>query len=187
MFSGWELAAVTLAVAYLLLAIRESVWCWPAGIASSAIYLVLLARAALYMESALQLFYIAVSFYGWWHWGHATAAELRIRTWSIGQHAAALLAIALAAVLNGKLLAMWTTAALPYVDAFITWGSILTTWMVAQKILENWLYWFVIDAISVYVYLQRGLPLTAALFALYLLMIIVGFRSWRRHQLAQAA
>lgn len=175
-----------LAVAYLLLAIRESVWCWPAGIASSAIYLVLLARAALYMESALQVFYIAVSVYGWWRWGRATAVELRIRTWSVRQHCAALLVIGLTTALNGKLLTLWTAAALPYVDAFITWGSILTTWMVAQKILENWLYWFVIDAISVHVYLQRELPLTAALYVLYLVMIVVGFRSWRRHQLARS-
>ena len=186
MFSGWEFVAVVLAVAYLLLAIRESVWCWPAGIVSSAIYLVLMARAALYMESSLQVFYIAVSGYGWWRWGRATAQGLRIRTWSIRQHCAALFAIGMVTVLNGKLLALWTAAALPYVDAFVTWSSILTTWMVAQKILENWLYWFVIDSISVYVYLQRGLPLTAALFGLYLVMIIAGFRRWRRHQLAQA-
>ncbi len=186
MSSLWELTAVVLAVLYLLLAIRESVWCWAAGSASSAIYLVLLARVALYMESALQLFYIGISVYGWWRWGRAPKTGLRIRTWGVLQHLSALLAIGLATLVSGTLLTAWTVAALPYVDAFIAWGSILTTWMVAQKILENWIYWFVLDSISIYVYLGRGLPLTAALFGLYLVMIVVGFRSWQQRLSAQA-
>lgn len=162
-----------------MLAIRENAWCWVAGIASSAIYLVLLAGAALYMESALQVFYVAVSLYGWWQWGRPRA-ELPIRTWSAPRHAAALAVIGAATFVTGWLLATRTQAALPYLDAFIAWGSIVTTWMVARKILENWLYWFVIDALSVYVYVTRGLWLTAALFALYLVLIVIGFRAWRR-------
>lgn len=183
--SLWEAAAVLLAIAYLLLAIREDVWCWAAGIASAAIYFVLLARVALYMESALQIFYIGVSVYGWRRWGRP-AAELRIRTWGLTQHAGAIAAVAAATFVTGGLLHAWTPAALPYLDAFIAWGSILTTWMVAQKILENWLYWFALDSLCIYVYLERGLPLTAALFALYLVLIVIGFRAWRRHLPAAA-
>lgn len=177
--TAWEAAAVLLAIAYLWLAIRENVWCWAAGIASSAIYLVLLARVALYLESALQLFYIGVSVYGWRCWGRPATA-VRIRSWAAAEHAGAIAVVAVATIISGALLARYTPAALPYVDSFIAWGSIVTTWMVARKILENWLYWFALDSLSVYVYLQRGLWLTAALFVLYLVLIVVGFRAWRR-------
>jgi nicotinamide mononucleotide transporter len=176
----WEIAAVVLAIAYLVLAIRENIWCWAAGMASSAIYLMLLARSSLYMESALQGFYVAVSAYGWRRWGRRPAADLRIRTWRARQHATAIAAVTGAAAVTGWLLATRTAAALPYLDAFIAWGSIVATWMVARKILENWLYWFVLDSLAVYVYVQRELWLTAGLFVLYLVLIVAGFRAWRR-------
>jgi nicotinamide mononucleotide transporter len=59
--------------------------------------------------------------------------------------------------------------------------------MVARKVLENWLYWFVIDAVSIGLYLDRELFFTAALFALYLIMIVFGYRSWRASMRDQAA
>ena len=78
-----------------------------------------------------------------------------------------------------------TDAAWPYVDSFTTWASVFTTVMVARKILENWLYWFAIDAISVPLYLERELYLTAALFIAYLLIVIIGFLSWRQRYVKQ--
>jgi nicotinamide mononucleotide transporter len=71
-----------------------------------------------------------------------------------------------------------TDAAFPYFDSFTTVAAIVTTYMVARKVLENWLYWFVIDSISVYLYLARGLTLTALLFVLYLVLIVIGWRRW---------
>lgn len=178
--SPWEAAAVALAIAYLVLAIRESAWCWAAGIASSAIYLVLFFHASLYMESVLQLFYGGVSVYGWAHWSRA-AAELPVVTWSPRRHALALGLIALLALANGALLSAYTPAALPYLDSLTAWGSVVTTWMVARKVLENWIYWFVIDGLSAGIYASRGLWLTAALFVAYLVLIVIGYRAWRRH------
>ena len=79
------------------------------------------------------------------------------------------------------LLTRFTDAALPLLDSFTTWGSILTTWMVTRKILENWLYWLVIDSVSIYLYLDRGLHLTAMLFVAYLVIVVFGYRKWLRH------
>jgi nicotinamide mononucleotide transporter len=78
------------------------------------------------------------------------------------------------------LLTHFTEAAMPYLDSFTTWGAIVTTWMVARKILENWIYWFVIDSVSVYLYISRELYLTSGLFLLYLVLIVIGYRAWRR-------
>lgn len=182
--SPWEAAAVVLAIAYLALAIRRNVLCWPAGIASTLIYLALFWRARLYMEAALQVFYVAVSVYGWREWARG-GRELPVRRWPLRAHAVSLAAVVALAAANGWLLAAFTSAALPYLDALVAWASVLTTWMVARRILENWLWWFAIDAACVGIYASRGLWLTAALFVLYLGMIVVGWRAWRRAFAAQ--
>ena len=186
--SPWEVAAVLLGIAYLLLAMRESLWCWYAAFVSTAIFLWLFWRVGLLMESALQVYYLAMAVYGWWHWRHGTVAgdPLPISRWSGRQHAAAIAGIVTASLASGALLASHTSAALPYLDSFTTWGSILTTWMVARKILENWLYWLVIDSVSIYLYLDRALYLTALLFAAYVVIVLFGYRQWLIHYRAQS-
>jgi len=178
-FSSAEACAVALAIAYLVLAIRQNVWCWLAAFASSLLYLVVFFMARLYMESLLQIFYAAMAVYGYrqWRYGGVDHAGVKITTWTLQRHAAVILVIAAASGSIGWIMSH-TNAAFPYVDAFTTVAAIATTYMVARKVLENWLYWFVIDGVSVFVYLARGLELTAALFVLYLVLIVVGFRRW---------
>ena len=78
------------------------------------------------------------------------------------------------------MLEKYTEAALPFMDALTTWGAIITTYMVAKKVLENWIYWFVIDSISIYIFLSRDLYLTSFLFFIYLFIIVLGYKSWDR-------
>tara|TARA_R110001599_G_scaffold65838_2_gene185872 strand:+ start:120485 stop:121099 length:615 start_codon:yes stop_codon:yes gene_type:complete len=179
----WEVAAVILGIAYLLLAMKESLWCWYAAFISTAIFLVLFWDVGLLMESGLQVYYLAMAVYGWWQWqqGSEARTELAISSWGSRQHTIALLAVLLVSTASGALLEQFTKAALPYLDSFTTWGSILTTWMVARKILENWLYWLVIDSVSIYLYLDRELYLTALLFAAYLIIVLFGYRKWLLH------
>ena len=68
---------------------------------------------------------------------------------------------------------------MPFIDALTTWGAVVTTYMVAKKLLENWIYWFVIDSISIYLFVSRELYFTAFLFLVYLFIIVIGYRSWR--------
>ncbi len=180
--SPWEGAAVVLAIAYLVLAIRQNPWCWAAAFASTSIYLVLMYEARLYMESVLQVFYLGMAVYGWYHWRHGPGPDhaLPVTTWSVSTHVRVIAGVVALAVLSGALLSIYSDAALPYLDSFTTWGAVITTWMVARKILENWLYWFVIDSVSIYLYASRELFLTALLFAFYLVLIVVGYRAWRR-------
>jgi len=178
-YSAAEASAVVLAIAYLVLAIREHVSCWAAAFASSLIYLFVFYSARLYTESLLQIFYAAMAIYGYYQWkyGGEHRSRLRIGVWTLRRHAAALGSIAAATASIGWLMSH-TDAAFPYADAFTTSAAVVTTYMVARKVLENWLYWFVIDSVSVYLYLSRGLELTALLFVLYLLLIIVGMHRW---------
>ena len=180
--SPWELVAVLLALAYLVLAIRENVACWIAAILSTSIYIVLMFQVGLYMESALQLFYIAMAVYGWYSWTHGEGPghKLEVSSWPLNRHAGPLSMILLLSLGSGYLLENFSDAALPYLDSFTTWGAIVTTWMVARKIIQNWHYWFIIDAVSVYLYISRGLWLTALLFMVYLVLIVIGYRQWRK-------
>ena len=183
-----ELAAVILAIAYLLLAVRQNIACWYAAFISTAIFLHVFWQVNLYMESGLQVYYLGMAVYGWWHWrsGASSTDPLPVSSWSASQHGYALAAVGAATLASGWLLQENTTAALPYLDSFTTWGSILTTWMVARKILENWLYWLVIDSVSIYLYIDRELYLTALLFAAYLIIVIFGYWKWLQHYRAQS-
>ncbi len=185
----WEVCAVILGIAYLLLAVRENIACWYAAFISSAIFLVLFWDVNLLMESGLQAYYVVMAIYGWWQWQRGTGQDkvLAIQRWRPLQHGLAITAILISSLVSGWLLAENTDAALPYLDSFTTWGAIFTTWMVTQKILENWLYWLVIDAVSIFLYLDRELYLTTALFVIYILIAIFGFRQWLQSYRTQHA
>jgi len=178
---AWEALAVVLAITYLVLAIRQNIWCWAAAAVSTLIYLFIMFEAQLYMESVLQLFYLAMAAYGWYQWRQhgENQQALHVRTWPVTYHLFAIASVFILVFVSGHLLSEYSDAALPHVDSFTTWGAVIATYMVARKILENWVYWFVIDAVSVGMYLNRGLVLTALLFVLYLVLIILGYRSWR--------
>ena len=178
--STLELIAVLAALAYLILAVKENVLCWPAALVSTFIFLFVFWRVRLYMESALQVYYIAMAIYGWYEWTKAGPdnGTLPVSTWQKKQHIAALLLITLGTAATGYYLQASTEARLPYLDSFTTWSSVVTTYMVAKKILENWAYWLIIDSVSIYLYLDRELYFTALLFAIYIIIIFFGWFSW---------
>ncbi len=183
-----EVVAVLLAIAYLLLVIRQNILCWAAALASVLIYLVIFFNAQLYMESVLQIFYAAMAVYGWYQWkyGGVEHQGLGIVTWRLRHHAIVIGGILVSTMVFGWGLSA-TDAAFPYLDSFTTVAAVVTTFMVARKVLENWAYWFVIDGLSVYLYISRELYLTAGLFVLYLVMIVIGFRCWWREWQADAS
>jgi nicotinamide mononucleotide transporter len=175
-----EWLGVVLALGYLLLAVRQQLACWAFAIASSLVYLVVFARAALYMQAALQLFYVAMALYGWWAWrGDGAGSTLPVTRWTARRHLALIGLVLAVALPNGAWLASQTEAAAPYADSLITWGSVATTWLVARKVLENWLYWIVLDLAAAALYWSQGLAATAALFVLYAGIAVHGYRRWR--------
>ena len=177
-----EYAAAALAVLYLLLAIRQWRSCWVAAFTSSCLYVVVLFRAHLYMESLLNVFYAAMALYGYRSWRSVAgeASAVRVHRWPLRLHLLALAAVLALAVLNSLLLRAFTAAAFPFVDPFVTWSSVFATFLVARKVFENWHWWLVIDTLTLCLSWSRGLHTTALLFALYLGMIGFGMRAWRR-------
>ena len=178
--SVWfEILAAILAIIYLLLALKQDIRCWIAWIISSLMYLFVMLYAGLLMESALQIFYVGMGIYGWVQWDkRSNKDKLSISRWNRKQHLYAIGSLVCIAMISGFVLSNNSDAVAPYVDSFTTWGAILATFMVAKKVLENWIYWFVIDFVSVFLFLSRELYPTAVLFVIYLVIIVFGYRAW---------
>ena len=186
-----EAVAVFFSVLYLVLAIRESLWCWPAAFVSSVLTVVVMFEKRLYSDAGLNVFYAAIAVYGWYQWRYGARQsgdrELPISVWPLKKHALAIGGSVALSVAIGWFMSEQTKAAFPYLDAFVTVSSIVTTYMVARKILENWLYWLVVDTVSMYLYWRNGLNLFVALFALYLVLVVIGLVRWHRDWRAQIA
>lgn len=189
---GWEALAMLLGVLYLILAMRQSIWCWYAAFGSTVIYTVIFWQGYLHMESALNAYYMIMAIYGWHSWrasagGQANAASsLPISRWSLQRHGLAIAAVAALTLLSEFLLEQHTQSPRPYLDSFTTWGAVITTYMVARKVLENWLYWLVVDSAAMYLFIDRGYYFTSVLMGIYLVLVVFGWFSWRREWQAQS-
>lgn len=196
-----EVIAVCFGLIYVLLAAADNIWCWPAAIGSVSLYIYLCLEASLYAETGLQLFYLVMAFVGWWSWRRKsvnktalaetgkpeiTENTLPVISWPLKKHIIIILANTAGTVLLAWLLSTYTSAASPCLDSFTTVFSLFTTWMVTQKVLENWLYWIVIDTASIFLYASRDLYLTALLFLLYTIIAVFGYFRWyRQYKLRQ--
>jgi nicotinamide mononucleotide transporter len=151
---------------------------WLFGIAASALGAYIFLHQYVYAQVALQLFYVVMGVYGWWSWGRRKGMELPItrRPWWFH-----LLIIALGAAftyLIGLGLAQLPDAQHVRLDGFITGFSLLATWMLARRILENWAYWIVADAFGIWLYILLGLYWYAGLYAVYVVLSIIGLVRW---------
>jgi nicotinamide mononucleotide transporter len=180
--TSWiELWAAVLALLYLVLAIGQQSTCWIAAFVSSVLYVWVLFDARLYMESALYGFYALMAVYGYWQWQHGDrGGALQVTRWPAVRHLAAFAAITAAAAVTWFFLRHFTAAAWPFLDSMVAWSSVFTTFLVARKVFENWYWWLVIDSVSLCLYFTRHLYVTTLLFALYLVLIVIGMREWRR-------
>jgi nicotinamide mononucleotide transporter len=175
-----EAAGAVLGVIYVLLAIRENAWCWPIGLANAALFAAVFFHARLYGAAALQGVYVVLSVYGWHEWRRGGAGESPLPVSRTPARWGVVLALlgAAGSVGFGLFLAR-TNAALPFTDASTTAFSLVAQWMATRKWLENWLVWIAVDAVYLVMYLSQQLYATTALYAVFLVMAVFGFRQWR--------
>lgn len=176
-WSGIECVAVFFSCLYVVLAAKENIWCWGAAIISVLLYIYICFSAQLFAETGLQIFYLFMAIYGYYNW-NKKEQSVQINEWSIRNHFIILSVGAILTFLMGFYFTTYTEAEMPIVDSFTTVFSIIATYMVVKKILENWLYWIVIDIISIYLYFNRDLHLTSLLFIAYTIIAIAGYFSW---------
>jgi nicotinamide mononucleotide transporter len=175
-----ELAAVALAILYLILAAARNIFCWLAAGISSILYIKICYNSHLFIETGLQFFYLLMAIVGYFHWKKNNVQNeddislLTVRGFIVGTLICGILSLMMAYYFD-----RFTTAALPWLDAPITVFSIWATWLVIKKKLENWLFWVLIDALAIYLYYKRNLHLTALLYAMYTILAVVGYYKWR--------
>jgi nicotinamide mononucleotide transporter len=182
--SNWlELFGVVSTIVYLVLSIRQSIWLWPLGALSSAIYIAVYFANKFYADMGLQTYYLIISIYGFVTWlahKNREGRELAVsrttaRQWLV-------LGIITAAIWGAlyAILTLFTDSPVPVGDSFTTALAITATWMLTRKMIEQWLVFIVADAVSVALYFTRSMPLTAFLYIIYTTMAVVGYLKWRK-------
>ncbi len=179
-----EVIGAVTGIIYLYLEIKQKIWLWPFGFITSAFYVYIFFTSRFYADMGLQFYYLGVSLYGWWHWLYGGQKE-QTNTLPV-THISKRLAINLALVtiaifgLLVFILKNFTNSDVPIGDSFTTALSITATWMLARKILEMWWIWLVVNAVSLTLYIYKGLYPTSVLFFFYTVMSIVGYLQWKR-------
>jgi nicotinamide mononucleotide transporter len=186
-----EIVGTFFALIYLYFSVRENIWLWVTGFLTSFFYLIVFFQGRLYADMGLQFYYLVISVYGWfvWQWGRKTTGRSKmpisrikvstgIKLFLIG---ILIYLVILWALIKLPSMVDIPASELPYWDAFTTTGGILGTWMLARKMIENWIVWIVVDLVSSGMYLYKGLEITVGLYLVYTTVAVIGYREWRKN------
>ena len=177
-----EWTAVAFGIVSVYLSVRENVWSWPTAIVNVSLYVYIFLHARLYADMGLQVFYIFISFYGWWNWLYGGENRTELHVSRLPRRLALALPVAwiAGAGMMGTALARWTDAALPYADSSLTVASLIAQWLMTRKVVENWAIWVAADVGYVAMYIYKELYPTALLYAVFLVLSAMGFVRWMR-------
>jgi nicotinamide mononucleotide transporter len=177
-----ELIATVFGVACVWLYVRRSIWAWPVGLVQVCLYLWIFVHARLYSDVLLHVIYVFLQLYGWYCWGKPTRPDqgpritrLGLRGWLgwgvVGSSGALLL---------GFTMHRLADATLPYADSAVAVFSLVAQYLLARRILENWLIWIGVDVLATGVYFTKGLYVTMGLYTVFLVMAYMGWTAWRK-------
>jgi nicotinamide mononucleotide transporter len=177
-----EATAVVFGIVSVYLSVKENIWSWPTAIVNVTLYILVFYRSKLYADMGLQVIYIAISVYGWYEWLHGGENRSALAVTRAKPRLLALLAVIAAAgsLAIGTALRRLTDASLPYVDASTTTVSLVAQWMMARKILENWIVWVAVDVVYIGMLTYKSLHLTAFLYAVFLALAAKGYFEWKK-------
>ena len=176
-----ELFAAALGVIAVWLTVKQNPWCWPIGLVMVVIYIWIFFDVKLYSDMLLQVIYAGLQVYGWLQWTRYGDSRPG-RAVTALQSGSVLAGLAIGAVVSlalGAAMAHFTDAAQPWLDAALTGFSLVAQVWMAQKRVQCWPLWIVLDVIFVGLFIYKGLFLTAGLYALFTLLAIQGWREWR--------
>ena len=180
-----EIVATLFGLLCVVLTIRQNIWCWPMGLVQVTLFIWIFYDARLYSDVLLHVIYIGLGVYGWWYWlrrpeqiaDHAGVPVTKLRTVTLG---AWLLVGIVGTFVLGLVMHRFAGASLPYWDAATTVFSLIAQYLLARKWLESWWFWIVVDVIAIGVYLAKDLYVTSGLYAVFLVLAVLGWMSWRR-------
>jgi nicotinamide mononucleotide transporter len=176
-----EIIAAVFGVVSVFLSVKQNIWSWPTAIVNVGLYIFVFFESKLYADTGLQVVYVVLNAYGWYHWlyGGKNRTELPVSRTSarLGLFLVGLGAAGTAIL--GTILARNTDAALPYVDSMSTSTSLIAQWMMTRKLLENWIIWVAVDVVYIGMYIFKSLYVTAVLYLVFLILSAMGYFQWR--------
>jgi len=177
-----EAIAVVFGLIAVWFNVKQIIWCWPAGLIQVSLYVFIFYEAKLYSDLILHIIYVFLQFYGWYSWlyGGELHKALQVTHLNKSVFVSWLAICVLGTLLWGDVMANNTDAALPYPDAFTTVTSLAAQYLMTRKKIESWILWVVVDVVAIGVYLFKELYLTSGLYAVFLVLSIMGFIQWRR-------
>jgi nicotinamide mononucleotide transporter len=176
-----EIVAAVFGVISVFLSVKQNIWSWPTAIVNVGLYIFVFFESKLYGDTGLQVVYVILNAYGWYHWlyGGKNRTELPVSRTSPRLGAFLIALGAVGAAVLGTILARKTDAALPYVDSLTTSTSLIAQWMMTRKLLENWIIWVAVDVIYIGMYIFKHLYPTAGLYLVWLVLSAMGYFQWR--------
>jgi nicotinamide mononucleotide transporter len=183
---GLEFVAVVFGIVSVLLSVRQNIWSWPTALVNVALFFALFFKSGLYSDMGLQVVYFILSLYGWYEWLYGGKNRTELKVSRIPARTAAVLAAigVVVWVVLSRLTSRLPGVALPQLDAALTTASLVAQWMMTRKLLENWTLWIVLDVAYVGMFIFKGLYLTAANYAVYLALAVLGHVAWKRSLVA---
>lgn len=176
-----ELTSAVTAALGIWLTTKRRLICWPITLISIFLYMLVFYRAKLYSDALLQVFFVAFTVYGWWHWWRGARQDGEVRVAPLAfRNLFLALAIGVAGSFILGSLAVRIHAALPHLDATLMSYSLVASWWQARKHIANWWLWIVVDLIYIGEYLYKDLIVTAILYAVFVGLAVLGLRDWRR-------
>jgi nicotinamide mononucleotide transporter len=163
------------------LVVKQSPWNFPLGIITCGCYFVLFFQQRLFGDASLQIVFILLCLHGWYWWLHGGPGTAPLTVSRVPIREAMILAmLGVLTTLGLVVLLQWLRGSVPFLDALTTALSLVAQWMLNRKYLENWWVWIVADTLYLYLYFSQGLYLTMGLYALYMVLCIVGWIEWQR-------
>lgn len=177
-----EAIAVAFGIACVVLTIRQHMACWPTGLVMVVLYIGIFYEARLFSDMALQVVYIFLQIYGWYHWASGGSRDNPLPvTLLTGKARAGWALVALVGAMTlGYSMHRWAGASLPYWDAAAAVMSLIAQWFLARKVLESWIVWIAVDVLSIGIYVAKELYLTMALYVVFLGLAISGLLTWKK-------
>ena len=174
-----EIITTILGLTYVILLIRQNIWCWPLSILSAIGSIVLFIDAKLYSEAILYSYFIGISIYGWWTWSRPKQ-ELKVTQWGFWSHLKIIAIGVLGSLLLGTTFTKFTDAEQSYFDSTTTVFSFLASYMEVKKVLTGWVFWIIINFTTILLYYTRSLDYYAVLMFLYGILSIWGYFQWKK-------
>ena len=179
-----ELLGAILGILYIIFSIRQNILTWPTGLFTSLLYIIVFFKSGLYAATGLQVYYVAISIYGWYFWlsgkntNNKSLPSVRLVNKKLWVKIVAISILIYTVIFF--ILINYSDSNVPFFDSLTTSLSIVATWMLAKKYIEHWIIWIFVDLVSTGLYIYKNLWPTVVLFIIYTIMAFLGYIEWKK-------